>query len=182
MCHEVEWSFSPQHVITNLFGFSVEEQDYMSNSGYQTMSRTLFLGIPDMFSFKLMCSNSSPGAQTRCQPDYEKNPWKTVSPCEMMSVCFTFTFLLIAVRCELSEWSPWGPCMKKNKTCGFKKGSQSRKREPMQPPSPATVYGSAYISTCTLQTETRRCSTPKRIPCGKGKLQIQRWSTPTELT
>ncbi|XP_058258696.1 R-spondin-1 isoform X1 [Hemibagrus wyckioides] len=72
------------------------------------------------------------------------------------------------VRCELGEWSPWGPCMKKNKTCGFKKGSQSRRREPTQPPSPATISGSASLSTCAPETETQKCSVSKRIPCGKG--------------
>ncbi|XP_026857326.1 R-spondin-1 [Electrophorus electricus] len=73
-----------------------------------------------------------------------------------------------AVQCELGEWSQWGPCMKKNKICGFKKGNQSRRRQPMQAPSPATVTGAAS-STCAPETEIQRCSLPKRIPCGKGE-------------
>ncbi|KAK1795033.1 hypothetical protein P4O66_010222 [Electrophorus voltai] len=73
------------------------------------------------------------------------------------------------LQCELGEWSQWGPCMKKNKICGFKKGNQSRRRQPMQAPSPATVTGAAS-STCAPETEIQRCSLPKRIPCGKGMM------------
>ncbi|XP_072535932.1 R-spondin-1 [Salminus brasiliensis] len=72
------------------------------------------------------------------------------------------------VQCELGDWSPWGPCMKKNKTCGFKKGNQSRRREPTQPPSPATVTGPASASSCAPVTETRKCTVQRRMPCGKG--------------
>ncbi|KAJ8405055.1 hypothetical protein AAFF_G00329760 [Aldrovandia affinis] len=66
------------------------------------------------------------------------------------------------VQCELGEWSPWGPCMKKNKTCGFRKGTQSRVRGPTQTPSPIA------LATCTPETENRRCTVPK-VPCGGGK-------------
>ncbi|KAI4896599.1 hypothetical protein NFI96_032164 [Prochilodus magdalenae] len=72
------------------------------------------------------------------------------------------------VQCELGEWSQWGPCMKKNKTCGFKKGNQNRRREPTQPPSPATVTGPASASTCAPESETRKCTVQKKIPCAKG--------------
>ncbi|KAL2084744.1 hypothetical protein ACEWY4_020262 [Coilia grayii] len=73
------------------------------------------------------------------------------------------------VQCELGEWSAWGPCMKKNKTCGFKKGSQTRVREPLQPPSPDTASRPPPSSaTCSSEVETQRCTVPKRIQCGKG--------------
>uniref|UniRef100_A0A673KKQ3 R-spondin 1 n=1 Tax=Sinocyclocheilus rhinocerous TaxID=307959 RepID=A0A673KKQ3_9TELE len=69
------------------------------------------------------------------------------------------------VQCDLSEWSPWGPCMKKNKTCGFKKGNQTRTREPLQLPSPATSTGAAPPSGCVPETQTQRCTVQKKIPC-----------------
>ncbi|KAK9960935.1 hypothetical protein ABG768_008765 [Culter alburnus] len=69
------------------------------------------------------------------------------------------------VQCDLSEWSPWGPCMKKNKTCGFKKGNQTRTREPVQLPSPATSTGAAPPSGCVPETQTQRCTVQKKIPC-----------------
>jgi len=74
----------------------------------------------------------------------------------------------VAVQCDLSEWSLWGPCMKKNKTCGFKKGNQTRTREPVQIPSPATSTGAAPPSGCVPETQTQRCTVQKKIPC-KGK-------------
>lgn len=82
---------------------------------------------------------------------------------------FLFVFYVcVAVQCDLSEWSPWGPCMKKNKTCGFKKGNQTRSREPLQLPSPATSTGAAPPSGCVPETQTQRCTVQKKIPC-KGK-------------
>lgn len=79
-----------------------------------------------------------------------------------------FFFFCVSVQCDLSEWSPWGPCMKKNKTCGFKKGNQTRTREPVQLPSPATSTGAAPPSGCVPETQTQRCTVQKKIPC-KGK-------------
>ncbi|XP_067250347.1 R-spondin-1 isoform X2 [Chanodichthys erythropterus] len=78
------------------------------------------------------------------------------------------------VQCDLSEWSPWGPCMKKNKTCGFKKGNQTRTREPVQLPSPATSTGAAPPSGCVPETQTQRCTVQKKIPCkGENKKNPQ---------
>ncbi|XP_030639060.1 R-spondin-1 [Chanos chanos] len=73
------------------------------------------------------------------------------------------------VQCELGEWSPWGPCMKKNKTCGFKKGNQTRMREPVQPTSTDTSTGPAPPAACAPETETQRCTVKKRIPCERDK-------------
>lgn len=97
--------------------------------------------------------------------------WVTLSPEKKKFVqkiaVHLYFFVLVLVQCELGEWSQWGTCMKKNKICGFKKGNQSRRREPTQPPSPATV--TALASTCTSETESRRCTVQKKIPCAKGK-------------
>lgn len=75
-----------------------------------------------------------------------------------------------ASECELGEWSQWSTCMKKNKTCGFRKGSQSRFRGPLlQAHSPDTTSPASVPSqTCSPQTERRKCTVTK-IPCARGK-------------
>ncbi|NXY92282.1 RSPO1 protein, partial [Alcedo cyanopectus] len=40
-----------------------------------------------------------------------------------------------STQCEMSEWGPWGPCSKKRKLCGFKKGNEERTRRILQAPS-----------------------------------------------
>ncbi|KAJ8289532.1 hypothetical protein GJAV_G00002380 [Gymnothorax javanicus] len=71
-------------------------------------------------------------------------------------------------QCELAEWGPWGPCMKKNKTCGFRKGAQLRSREPLQTPGPDTVPSLIAPTACAPETESRRC-TVRKVPCAGGK-------------
>ncbi|XP_028579179.1 R-spondin-3 [Podarcis muralis] len=58
------------------------------------------------------------------------------------------------VHCKVSEWSPWSPCMKRGKTCGFKRGNETRKREILQLP---TTKGKP----CPHTTETKKCIVPK---------------------
>lgn len=65
------------------------------------------------------------------------------------------------VQCELGEWGSWGPCTKKGKLCGFKKGTQNRTRESLQPPL-------AEPSLCPPETENRMCTVQKK-PCAKGE-------------
>ncbi|XP_034029987.1 R-spondin-1 [Thalassophryne amazonica] len=73
------------------------------------------------------------------------------------------------VECELGEWSQWSSCMKKNKTCGFKKGSQSRVRAPLQQVhSPYTSPAFTTSQTCGPQTEKRKCVVTK-VPCAKDR-------------
>ncbi|XP_061531684.1 R-spondin-1 isoform X3 [Phycodurus eques] len=69
-------------------------------------------------------------------------------------------------QCQLSEWSQWGSCMKRNKTCGFKKGSQSRVRLPLQHPRKRDPPSGAlqHSQPCTPQTERRKCVMAK-TPC-----------------
>ncbi|XP_005988827.1 R-spondin-1 [Latimeria chalumnae] len=77
-------------------------------------------------------------------------------------------------QCEMSEWSPWGPCMKRKKLCGFKKGTEERTRTVLQAPS-------GDPSTCPPTTESRRCTVQKKLCSGgdrkggrKGKKDEQR--------
>uniref|UniRef100_A0A3Q2QW87 R-spondin 1 n=1 Tax=Fundulus heteroclitus TaxID=8078 RepID=A0A3Q2QW87_FUNHE len=77
-------------------------------------------------------------------------------------------------ECELGEWSQWSSCMKKNKTCGFKKGSQTRVRLPL-PQIPSVDTSPAYVppQTCAPETERRKCVVTK-TPCARGKTHIQK--------
>ncbi|XP_032999631.1 R-spondin-3 [Lacerta agilis] len=54
------------------------------------------------------------------------------------------------VHCKVSEWSQWGPCMKRGKTCGFKRGNETRDREILQLPS-------TKGKPCPHTTETKKC-------------------------
>ncbi|GCC23733.1 R-spondin-3 [Chiloscyllium punctatum] len=66
-----------------------------------------------------------------------------------------------AVHCEVSEWTAWGPCTKQGKTCGFRRGNESRKRDIVQFPS-------AQGNPCPKITETRKCIVQrKRCPAGE---------------
>lgn len=62
--------------------------------------------------------------------------------------------------------------MKKNKTCGFRKGTQSRVRVPLpQVHSPDTSPAFVPSQTCAAETERRKCVVTK-TPCVRGKNQI----------
>lgn len=70
---------------------------------------------------------------------------------------------LLLAQCEMSEWSPWGPCSKKRKLCGFRKGLEERTRRVLHAPG-------GDHTTCSDTKETRKC-TVRRTPCPEGKLQ-----------
>lgn len=72
--------------------------------------------------------------------------------------CFWYP---VSVHCEASEWSPWSPCTKKGKTCGFKRGTETRVREIIQHPS-------AKGNLCPPTSESRKC-TVQRKKCPKGE-------------
>uniref|UniRef100_A0A5F9CCF3 R-spondin-1 n=1 Tax=Oryctolagus cuniculus TaxID=9986 RepID=A0A5F9CCF3_RABIT len=64
-------------------------------------------------------------------------------------------------QCEMSEWSPWGPCSKKKKLCGFRRGSEERTRRVLHAPA-------GDHTACSDTKEARRC-TVRRTPCPEGQ-------------
>ncbi|XP_057689578.1 R-spondin-1 [Corythoichthys intestinalis] len=72
------------------------------------------------------------------------------------------------IECQLSEWTQWSPCVKRNKTCGFKKGSQSRVRLPLRHPRSRGTPLATGPSQCAPQTERRKCVVDK-TPCLREK-------------
>ncbi|XP_066478830.1 R-spondin-3-like [Tiliqua scincoides] len=65
------------------------------------------------------------------------------------------------VHCKTSEWSEWSPCSEKGKTCGFKRGSETRIREILQ-------LHSTKGNPCPHISETRKCFVQKK-KCQKGQ-------------
>eukprot|EP00069_Balaena_mysticetus_P016508 bmy_02123T0 len=68
---------------------------------------------------------------------------------------------LLPAQCEMSEWSLWGPCSKKKKLCGFRRGSEERTRRVLNAPG-------GDHTVCSDTKETRRC-TGRRTPCPEGQ-------------
>lgn len=77
-----------------------------------------------------------------------------------LSSCFP---PLLPAQCEMSEWSLWGPCSKKKKLCGFRRGSEERTRRVLHAPG-------GDHTVCSDTKETRRC-TGRRTPCPEGELR-----------
>lgn len=59
------------------------------------------------------------------------------------------------VHCEVDEWSEWSPCSRPGKTCGFKRGEETRTRKVIQTPS---LLGHA----CPPTYEKRECVVKKK--------------------
>ncbi|KAG2465316.1 RSPO2 protein, partial [Polypterus senegalus] len=62
--------------------------------------------------------------------------------------------------CEVGPWSEWGTCSRRNKTCGFKWGLETRTRHIVKKPPKDTIP-------CPTIAESRRCKMAKRH-CVKG--------------
>ncbi|KPP78025.1 R-spondin-2-like, partial [Scleropages formosus] len=57
--------------------------------------------------------------------------------------------------CEVGPWSDWGACTRKNRTCGFKWGLETRTRQIVKKPPRDTMP-------CPTIAESRRCKMSKR--------------------
>ncbi|KAJ7304473.1 hypothetical protein JRQ81_012037 [Phrynocephalus forsythii] len=64
-------------------------------------------------------------------------------------------------QCEMSEWGLWGPCSKRRKQCGFRKGHEERVRTILQ-------VTSGDASACPPTTELRSCAV-QRNQCPEGR-------------
>ncbi|XP_062980778.1 R-spondin-3 [Elgaria multicarinata webbii] len=72
------------------------------------------------------------------------------------------------VHCKVNEWSPWSLCTKKGKSCGFKRGNETRSREILQLPSTKGKL-------CPHTNETRKCVVRKtKCPREKGPRKERR--------
>ncbi|CAH6778168.1 Rspo3 [Phodopus roborovskii] len=99
---------------------------------------------------------------TKCKSGFYLHLGKCLDSCPEGLEANNHTMECISiVHCEASDWSPWSPCMKKGKTCGFKRGTETRVREILQHPS-------AKGNLCPPTSETRTCIV-QRKKCSKGE-------------
>ncbi|XP_007442000.1 R-spondin-1 isoform X2 [Python bivittatus] len=101
---------------------------------------------------------------TKCKDGLYLHKGKCHAICpEGFSVANGTTECSSPALCEMSEWGLWGPCSKKRKLCGFRRGQEERSRKVLQVPS-------GDVSRCPATTELRRCSVQRnQCPEGWGK-------------
>lgn len=66
------------------------------------------------------------------------------------------------VHCEVGEWSEWSPCSRSGRTCGFRRGQETRTRLVLQYPSP-------FGRPCPDISEIKECLVKRRRCPGRGK-------------
>lgn len=79
-------------------------------------------------------------------------------------LCFHCIFLvpyMSAEGCEVGQWSEWGACTRRNKTCGYKWGLETRTRHIVKKPPKDTIP-------CPTIAESRMCKMAMRH-CRRGK-------------
>ncbi|XP_069478751.1 R-spondin-1 [Ambystoma mexicanum] len=109
----------------------------------------------------------SKGFCTKCKEGLYLHKGRCYSTCpENFDAVNGTTECSIPAQCEMSEWGAWGPCSKKNKLCGFKKGTEERSRRILQAPSGETTV-------CPNTTESRGC-TVKKKQCPGDKAQARK--------
>ncbi|XP_034553408.1 R-spondin-3 [Notolabrus celidotus] len=70
------------------------------------------------------------------------------------------------VHCEVGEWSEWSPCSRSGRTCGFKRGQETRTRLVLQ-------YPTSFGNQCPDISEIRECVV-KRRKCPGGRRKNER--------
>ncbi|XP_073075670.1 R-spondin-3 isoform X1 [Manis javanica] len=99
---------------------------------------------------------------TKCKNGFYLHLGKCLDNCPEGLEANNHTMECVSIaHCEAGEWGPWSPCAKKGKTCGFKRGTETRVREITQHPS-------TKGNLCPPTSETRKC-TVQRKKCQKGE-------------
>ncbi|XP_035529139.1 R-spondin-3 [Morone saxatilis] len=70
------------------------------------------------------------------------------------------------VHCIVGEWSEWSPCPRPARTCGFKRGQETRTRQILQQPS-------THGNPCPDISEIKKCPV-KRKKCQGGRRRNER--------
>lgn len=96
---------------------------------------------PGLYQLSGMCHHV-------CPEDYEPN--------DKLMECIP------QVHCEVGEWSEWSPCSKSGRTCGFKRGQETRTRQVMQ-------YPSSFGKPCPEVSGIRECMVRRRKCPGRKK-------------
>ena len=75
--------------------------------------------------------------------------------------CTSLFLCVSAEGCEVGQWSEWGACTRRNKTCGYKWGLETRTRHIVKKPPKDTIP-------CPTIAESRMCKMAMRH-CRRGK-------------
>ncbi|KAG1936467.1 R-spondin-2 isoform X2 [Pimephales promelas] len=100
---------------------------------------------------KDFCTKCKPGFYLHKGHCFEKCP-EGFAPLEDSMEC--------GEGCEVGQWSEWGTCARRNKTCGFKWGLETRTRHIVKKPPKDTIP-------CPTIAESRRCKMAMRH-CRRG--------------
>ncbi|XP_077432221.1 R-spondin-3 isoform X1 [Vanacampus margaritifer] len=100
-----------------------------------------------------MCTICQPGlyqlngrCHRICPDDYEPN--------DKLMECVP------QVHCQVAEWSEWSPCSRSGRTCGFKRGQETRTRKVLQYPPP-------FGRPCPEISEIKDCVVTRRTCPGQ---------------
>lgn len=66
------------------------------------------------------------------------------------------------MHCDVGEWSEWSPCSRSGRTCGFKRGQETRTRQVL-------LYPSSFGNPCPEISEVKECLVKRRKCIGKDK-------------
>ncbi|KAE8602383.1 hypothetical protein XENTR_v10013969 [Xenopus tropicalis] len=94
---------------------------------------------------------------TKCKSGFYKHNGKCLDTCPEGFENNHNMECTSVVHCVVGEWSAWGPCTKRGKTCDIKRGNETRVREILQYPSPRGTP-------CPPTSETKKCVV-KRKKC-----------------
>lgn len=92
------------------------------------------------------------------QPSAALDLWVTL---DSVFIAYSLVPYVCAEGCEVGQWSEWGACTRRNKTCGYKWGLETRTRHIVKKPPKDTIP-------CPTIAESRMCKMATRH-CRRGK-------------
>uniref|UniRef100_A0A3B3YYY4 R-spondin Fu-CRD domain-containing protein n=1 Tax=Poecilia mexicana TaxID=48701 RepID=A0A3B3YYY4_9TELE len=92
---------------------------------------------------------------TRCRAGFYLHLGKCLDSCPVGMVHSDAQRECVPMHCEVGEWSEWSPCSRSGRTCGFRRGQETRTRQVQQYPSP-------FGNPCPEISEVKECLVKKK--------------------